>query len=190
MGGCTWWSAGCWTSTAVEKFLPLRLPRYGGPLPGCTRPAILAPIQRPESVLFTISSSSSINASCPALIFFLAVARSKNSARSISGNSFCRPECGGHSIVNVLLLRVAGIAVALERPGVDDLAALLLDGLQRNERASGLQAGFFLELPLGREQQIFVGFWLALGDRPCPFILVDESRGRRDGPAGLGWHHP
>ncbi len=53
-------------------------------------------------------SSSSISPSCPALIFRLAVSTSKNSARSHSGNSRCWPECGGHSMVKVLLVSVVG----------------------------------------------------------------------------------
>ena len=38
-----------------------------------------------------------------AFTFRLATPTSKNSARSISGNSTCRPDFGGHSIVIVLL---------------------------------------------------------------------------------------
>src|SRR5690349_6205017 len=48
-------------------------------------------------------SHSTINAICAALIFRIATATSKNSARSISGNSICWPERGGHAIVKLLL---------------------------------------------------------------------------------------
>jgi hypothetical protein len=44
-----------------------------------------------------------------------------------------------------------GIAITFEGPSMNDLAALLLDRLQRDERPGGFYAGFFLELPLGRD---------------------------------------
>gem|GEM_PF-6979866 len=55
-----------------------------------------------------IPTSSSINEICPALIFHRAIETSKNAALSISGNSICRPDRGGHSMVNVLLTQRAG----------------------------------------------------------------------------------
>ena len=81
----------------------------------------------------------------------------------------------------MLLLTAAGIAVALEGPGLDDLAALLLDGLQGPERPPRFQARLLLELPLGRDQQIFVAVRFAFGDRPRPIVLVDEIGAARMG---------
>ena len=111
-------------------------------------------------------SSSSINASCPALIFVLAVAKSNHSARSISGNSCWRPEWGGHSMVNVLLLMAVGSQSPSKAQAWTILPPFCLMGLQRNERASWLQARLLLEFPLGGDEQILVAIRFALGDRP------------------------
>lgn len=58
---------------------------------------------------------------------------------------------------------------------MDELAALLLDGLEGDEWAGRLNASFLLELPLGGYEQIFVGIRFALGDRPRTFVLVGEK---------------
>ena len=63
------------------------------------------------------------------------------------------------------------IAVALERPGVNDLASLLLDRRQSDEWTGWRDAGFFLELPLGGFEQVLARFDLALGNRPSPSSL-------------------
>jgi hypothetical protein len=73
-------------------------------------------------------------------------------------------------------LKRGGIAVAFERPDADDLAAFPLDGLQRNEWASWLQAGFLLELPLGGDKQVLAWVWFAFGNRPCSFLLAARER--------------
>ena len=57
---------------------------------------------------------------------------------------------------------------------MDDLAALLLDGFQRDERAAGLHARFLLEFPLCSDEQILVGIRFALGNRPRPIVLLLE----------------
>src|SRR5207237_226947 len=59
------------------------------------------------------------------------------------------------------------IAVALERPGVNDLSTLLRYRRQSDERAVGRDAGLLLELPLGSLKQVLARVNLALGDRPC-----------------------
>ncbi len=103
------WFDGRATQVRIER-LPVG-PTVPGTVYSVLRTAALAtinpyPAPRLPSKIF---ANSSINPSCPALIFRFAVSKSKNSARSISGNSICRPECGGHSIVNVLLRIVAGL---------------------------------------------------------------------------------
>ena len=127
------------------------------------------------------ASSSLINASWPTVIFRLAVVRSKNSDRSISGNSILPTGVRRPFHRERVALEGGGVAIALERPSVDDLAAFLLDRFQRQERAGWFQAGLFFKFPLGRRHQIFVGVEFALGNRPDAFISVDAK-----GAAGMG----
>ncbi len=76
------------------------------------------------------------------------------------------------------------VAVALERPGVDDLAALLLHRRQSDEWACRRDAGFFLEFPPGGFEQVLARLDLALGNRPGAVVLVLEKRA-----AGMGKEH-
>src|ERR1035438_6102301 len=79
----------------------------------------------------------------------------------------------------------AWIAVTLERPCVNDLAALLLDRRQCSEGAGWRDASFFFELPLGGFEQIFALLDLALGNRPSQFVLVLEIGTTRMGKEHL-----
>src|SRR5262249_53920637 len=53
-------------------------------------------------------SSRSRNGACAALIFLAASSRTNQPTRSISGKVCIRPERGGHSISNVLLVAASG----------------------------------------------------------------------------------
>lgn len=68
-----------------------------------------------------------------------------------------------------------GVAVALDGPGVDDLAAGLFDGLQGFETAGCGEAGFLVELPPGGFERVLVGE-LALRDGPRSLILPGPER--------------
>ena len=68
---------------------------------------------------------------------------------------------------------------------MDDFAAFLLYGLQQDEWAGGFHARLFLEVPLGRDEQVFVGVWFALGDRPGPIIFLLKERATRMGQKNL-----
>ena len=59
---------------------------------------------------------------------------------------------------------------------MNDLASLLLDGLQRAEGTGRLQARLLLELALGGREQVFAGVGLAFGDRPGARVLAAEQR--------------
>ena len=79
--------------------------------------------------------------------------------------------------------RIAGerrkIEVGLERPGVDDLAAFLLDRRKREELARGGQIRLLGEFSPRRGEQIGAGFGEALGDRPHPVVLLGPERPAR-----------
>ena len=113
---------------------------------------------------------------------------SNHATRSISANRSRRPERGGHSTSKSFERAVGRVEVALDRPGVDDLAALLDDrararwsGAVRVERRPGL----FLELaPRDRRQRLVGAVRLTLRDRPVAEVPVREIR-----PAGVGQEH-
>ena len=67
------------------------------------------------------------------------------------------------------------VRLALDGPGVDDLAALLLDRRQSSEGSSWRDAGFLLELPLGGFEPVLTRYDLTLGNRPSAVILVLEK---------------
>src|ERR1035441_6772225 len=94
------WARPCWIrawckqgtrSNAGRRKLARRLPE------GARESRLYLP--RPS-----FCSSSSSNAVCAGLIRAFACSRLKKAARSTSGKVPMRPECGGHSIENVLLL--------------------------------------------------------------------------------------
>src|SRR5690349_5243549 len=69
--------------------------------------------------------------------------------------------------------------IALQSPGRDDLSASLSNFSERNEIASDRYPGFLLEFAAGRGEWIFIGFVLALGDRPSAFVFVLPERSSR-----------
>ena len=71
------------------------------------------------------------------------------------------------------------VAIALKGPGMDDLAALLLDRLQGAEGAGRADARLFLELPLGRAKRSSPGSGSPLGIDQAPSSLL-----RKKGPPG------
>src|SRR5436309_6275171 len=76
-------------------------------------------------------------------------------------------------------VQLRGIAVALHRPGVDNLATALRDRRKRDERALGSTAGLFRELTLRGRQWFFARLELALGNRPRPLVLLRPKRSSR-----------
>jgi len=71
------------------------------------------------------------------------------------------------------------ITVARKRPGMDDLAALLLDWAQLAERALRLEAKLLLEFPLRRLEQVFAGVDFPLRDGPYTGVLACPQRPAR-----------
>src|SRR5208282_5792316 len=71
------------------------------------------------------------------------------------------------------------IEVRLERPGVYHLAALLLDGRQRDEVTHGGEVRLFGEFALRGDEQIGAGLGEALGDRPRPVVFLRPKRPAR-----------
>src|SRR6185312_3898500 len=70
----------------------------------------------------------------------------------------------------------ARIAITLDGPGIDDLAAGLPDGRQRAELASDGEARLLGELALRPRQQILARRRLAFRDRPGAGILLGPER--------------
>src|SRR5579871_1828889 len=70
--------------------------------------ARLRPLTRPDAAYRIFLTRRSRNVRCPGNKRARAAAIENQSPRSISGASICRPERGGHSIVNVLLLSFRG----------------------------------------------------------------------------------
>src|SRR4029453_7126106 len=69
--------------------------------------------------------------------------------------------------------RGRGVQVALGRPRQDQLARLLADLTQRDERGVGeLVAGLLRELAASDRNQLLALLHLAFGDRPLPQVLV------------------
>ena len=78
------------------------------------------------------------------------------------------------------------IQVAFDRPRVDDLAALLDDGSQLEQRPVGERvAGLLGELAPRDIQQRFVPVRFALGDRPGSRVALGEERSTRVGEEHL-----
>src|SRR5688572_29400672 len=73
------------------------------------------------------------------------------------------------------------IDLALDRPGMHDLPAALLDRRQRDERAVERLPHLLEELAPGGGEAVFSVVELALGDRPGAEILL--------GPEGSTWMH-
>ena len=76
------------------------------------------------------------------------------------------------------------ITIAGAGPGVYDFAPFLLDRLEWDEGAGGLQAGLFFEFAARDREQVFVVIGLALGDRPASGVFVAKER-----PAGMNQQH-
>lgn len=76
-----------------------------------------------------------------------------------------------------------GVAVAFDRPGVDDLAAGLLDRFERAELSLDSEARFFLEFPPGGIQRGFVRKF-AFGNRPRAEVFASP-----EGTAGMDEEH-
>ena len=72
------------------------------------------------------------------------------------------------------------VAVALERPGVDDLAAALDDPAERQVGTARFEAGFLDELADGGLERIFARMDAALRNRPRAFVSRGPER-----PAGM-----
>src|ERR1035441_11124799 len=64
------------------------------------------------------------------------------------------------------------ITVARKRPRVNDLAALLSDRAQFDERAVRFEAKLFLKLPFRRLKQVFPEMGFALRDGPDAGVLA------------------
>ena len=89
------------------------------------------------------------------------------------------------SISNVLLHGRRRVEVALEGPGVDDLAALLDDAAELDRVAAGRRvAGLLLELATGDLEQLLVAVDLALRDRPVAVVARPRRTARPGGRAG------
>ena len=85
-----------------------------------------------------------------------ASSRPNQAARSISGNSWIRPERGGHSSSNVLLTHVPGVEVALGRPDGEHLAAGRPAARRGGTKSSGghRRAQLLLELAAGDGERV------------------------------------
>jgi hypothetical protein len=83
------------------------------------------------------ASSRSMNAAWAGLSFVRAVCGSNQAHRSIAGNLSQRREPRGHSARIRLLVREAGAAPPLPRPGMDEFVRLLAHTAQGEERACG-----------------------------------------------------
>ena len=115
-------------------------------------------------------------------IFLFASSMSKNSARSISGNSCFFPERGGHSIVNVLLLVAAGSQSPSNAHAWTALPPFCINvPSTRNSSCGGNPSSqFFLKLPLRGHEIVLARPDLPLGDAPRCRVPVRPYR-----PAGM-----
>jgi hypothetical protein len=77
-----------------------------------------------------------------------------------------------------------GVAIALDRPGVHDLAAGLPDGRQGTKFAVDLGARFLAEFPAGVSQEVDIGRDFALRDRPRAKVFLGPERA-----AGMDQEH-
>ena len=123
-----------------------------------------------------------MSSACASSSFTRASARLNQPARSTSGNSFTCPDRGGHSIENVLLASRGRVEVALPAPGRDDLAGLLPDRAELDERVTHdrrRRAQLLLELAQRNLERLLAGLDLALGDRPGAIVLPRPERPAR-----------
>ena len=108
-----------------------------------------------------------------------------HSTRSISGTVIHLPERGGHSSGNVLLSRGRRVEVALERPRLDELAALLLDLPELDRVAVGRRVtGLLLEFATRHRPGRLAVVELALGHGPDARVALRPERS-----AGMGEQH-
>ena len=71
------------------------------------------------------------------------------------------------------------ISLTFKSPGVNDLAALLLNGSQLNEQSSRLDTKLFLELALRGCQRLLAWFDFSFRNRPRPGVLISPERTSR-----------
>jgi len=73
-------------------------------------------------------------------------------------------------------MNVRGVALAFKRPGVDDLAAFLGDGLQFEKISLRFEADLFLEFAFGGTKRFFAGMNFAFGNGPCACVPLFPKR--------------
>src|SRR5256886_9931105 len=76
----------------------------------------------------------------------------------------------------VALQRLRPVPITFERPGVDDLSALLFDGAEFDELAAGRDAGFLFEFANRGREQGFAGLNLAFLKAPVASVLARAKR--------------
>ena len=107
------------------------------------------------------------------------VERRTTRARSTSGISIRRPERGGHSSLNVLLVIAVGVEIAGERPRRHALPDFCRTSPRSRASPSGGAPELLRELAPRRGERILVGVVLALGDRPRPGVAPRPQRAAR-----------
>ena len=83
-----------------------------------------------------------------------------------------------------------GIAIAFDRPGVDDLAAGLLERAERRNSPSAVKPVSSLEFAPGRGEQILAGIGKPLRDRPGACVLLGPERAAGMDEEDLGRPRP
>src|SRR2546430_7086000 len=79
----------------------------------------------------------------------------------------------------VALQRLRPVPITRERPGVDDLSALLFDGAEFDELAARRDPGFLFELANRGRERVFAGFNLPFRNAPIAVVLAREKRPTR-----------
>ena len=138
------------------------------------------------------ASSRSMSSACASRSFTRASASPYQHARSTSGNSCNCPDRGGHSSKNVLLAESGRVEVALCAPGGDDLAGLLADRAEIDERLPHdrrRRAELLLELAQRNLERLLARLDLALRDRPGRRRPSARRTARPDGRAAPRRRH-
>ena len=116
----------------------------------------------------------------PARIFTAANSSGNHAARSTSGNSCCRPDFGGHSIVNVVLCTADASRSPSTAQAVTTLPPAWRTGVSGRNGPSTLEPGFLAELAPRRVERRLARFVAALRESTRrPMSLRDQN-----GPPG------
>ena len=115
----------------------------------------------------------------PARIFCAATSSGNHAARSISGNSCCRPDFGGHSIVNVVLCTAAASRSPSTAQAVTTLPPAWRTGVSGRNGPSTLNPVSSRNSRRAASSGVSPGSWPPLGIDQAPMSLRDQN-----GPPG------